>query len=30
MDKKSIIHEGEINLGGMYIPCYVIEDGTRV
>lgn len=28
--KKQIIHEGEITLGNIAIPCYVLEDGTRV
>ena len=27
---NKIIHEGEITLGEMIIPCYVLEDGTRV
>jgi hypothetical protein len=27
---NKIIHEGEITLGEMTIPCYVLEDGTRV
>lgn len=33
MDKKEahkIIHEGELELNGLKIPCYVLEDGTRV
>lgn len=30
MDKRQILHEGELNLGGLNIPCYVLEDGTRV
>jgi len=31
MDKaKQITHEGEIVLGDNIIPCYVLEDGTRV
>lgn len=31
MDKKiQILHEGEIALGDFSIPCYVLEDGTRV
>lgn len=31
MDKKrQISHEGEIKLGDFVIPCYVLEDGTRV
>lgn len=28
--KKTIIHEGELNLAGLSIPCFVLEDGTRV
>ena len=28
--KNKIIHEGEITLGNTVIPCYVLEDGTRV
>lgn len=28
--KRQILHDGEINLGGMSIPCYVLEDGTRI
>ena len=28
--KRQIIHEGEIVLGESVIPCYVLEDGTRV
>jgi len=28
--KRTIQHEGELNLGGMIIPCYVLDDGTRV
>ncbi|MCF2219701.1 MULTISPECIES: P63C domain-containing protein [Chryseobacterium] len=28
--KRQILHEGELHLGGMIIPCYVLEDGTRV
>lgn len=27
---KQVIHEGEIVLGDTVIPCYVLEDGTRV
>ena len=27
---KKITHEGEIVLGGATIPCYVLEDGTRI
>jgi hypothetical protein len=31
MDKKrQVINEGEIILGDTVIPCYVLEDGTRV
>lgn len=30
MAKNNIIHEGEITLGETVIPCYVLEDGTRV
>lgn len=30
MAKNKIIHEGEITLGEVVIPCYVLEDGTRV
>ena len=29
-NKKQISHEGELHLGGMSIPCYILEDGTRV
>ena len=25
-----VLFEGELHLGGMYIPCYVLEDGTRI
>ena len=28
--RKQITHEGEISLGGFSIPCYVLDDGTRV
>lgn len=28
--KKQIIHEGELHLGETTIPCYILEDGTRV
>lgn len=27
---NKIAYEGEINLAGYVIPCYVLEDGTRV
>ena len=30
MADNKIIHEGEIILGETTIPCYVLEDGTRV
>lgn len=30
MNENKIIHEGEITLGETVIPCYVLEDGTRV
>ncbi len=30
MEKKQIIHEGEITLGNVQIPCYILEDGMRV
>lgn len=29
MAENKIIHEGEITLGEMVIPCYILEDGTR-
>ena len=29
-DKRQITHEGEIKLGDNTIPCYVLEDGTRI
>lgn len=28
--KRNIEFEGELDLNGMLIPCYVLEDGTRV
>ncbi len=28
--KNIITHEGELNLNGAIIPCYVLKDGTRV
>ena len=28
--EKNVKYRGELNLGGMVIPCYVLEDGTRV
>lgn len=30
MKANKIIHEGEIKLGETIIPCYVLNDGTRV
>jgi len=31
MDKKrQITHEGQLDLGGNIIPCFVLDDGTRV
>lgn len=27
---KKVKYKGELNLAGMIIPCYVLEDGTRV
>lgn len=29
-DRKQILHEGEIAIGELHIPCYVLTDGTRV
>lgn len=28
--KRQILHEGELKLGENIIPCYVLDDGTRV
>jgi P63C domain-containing protein len=28
--KRKVKYEGELNLAGFKIPCYVLEDGTRV
>lgn len=28
--EKNVKYRGELNLAGMIIPCYVLEDGTRV
>lgn len=28
--EKKIQYKGELNLAGMIIPCYVLDDGTRV
>ena len=30
MEKRKIIHEGEIILNETIIPCYILDDGTRV
>lgn len=30
MSKRNIIHEGEMNLAGLVLPCYILDDGTRV
>jgi len=30
MENKKVIHEGEITLGDYPIPCYVLEDGSRI
>lgn len=30
MEERKITHEGEIILGENVIPCYILEDGTRV
>ena len=30
MAEKKILYDGEITLGDNVIPCYVLEDGTRV
>jgi len=30
MMKNKIMYEGELDLNGLIIPCYVLEDGTRV
>ncbi len=30
MDKRQIKYEGEIELGNFTIPCYVLDDGTRI
>jgi hypothetical protein len=30
MSKRKITHEGELDINGLIIPCYVLEDGTRV
>jgi hypothetical protein len=27
---RKITHEGELNLNGLVLPCFVLEDGTRV
>jgi hypothetical protein len=30
MAKNKITHDGELDLNGLIIPCYVLEDGRRV
>jgi len=30
MNTNLIKHEGEINLVGVKLPCYILEDGTRI
>jgi len=30
MANRQIKHEGVLDLGGIQLPCYVLEDGTRV
>ena len=30
MSKHKITHEGELDINDIIIPCYVLEDGTRV
>jgi hypothetical protein len=30
MSKRIITHEGELDLNGLKIPCYILDDGTRV
>ena len=30
MEKRKILHEGILDLAGIQIPCYVLDDGTRV
>lgn len=30
MDSKKVMYEGEITLGEFPIPCYILEDGTRI
>ena len=29
-NQRRVMNEGVLNLGGFLIPCYVLEDGTRV
>ena len=29
-EKKNIQYKGELDLNGIKIPCYVLDDGTRV
>lgn len=30
MQARKVIYEGELDLAGISIPCYVLDDGTRV
>ena len=30
MAKRIITHDGNLDLGDVNIPCYVLEDSTRV
>lgn len=30
MEKRKILHEGILDLAGIQIPCYILDDGTRV
>lgn len=30
MAKREILYEGILDLAGIEIPCYVLDDGTRV
>lgn len=30
MESNKVLREGELNLAGLIIPCFVLQDGTRV
>lgn len=30
MAKREILYEGILDLAGIEIPCYVLDDGTRI